>query len=622
MRKKIKLLNFDYFLLVSLVIILAGHYSKFVPEKFDDFFLTFFSCIATLPVMVSAYKAVKNKKISVDLLASIALAVSLLNKEWASAVFINLMLTSARIFATYTERRSQKAIKSLLKLRPEKVKVKKGDDVVEESISKIRTGDLIIIELGDRIPVDGIIVSGQAEIDQASLTGESIPVSKKKGDKVLSSTLNVSGSLVVKAEKVGKDTSFEKLIKLVESSLENKVGIKTVADRFTSWYIVITIIGTIALYFFVHDLKMVLAVLLVTCADDIAVAIPMAFSAAIGSAARRGIIVKGGEYFEGLKKVKTVLMDKTGTITKGKLKVEGVYSVSDYSQSEILKLASIADCFSEHPVAKAIVNYAKEENIKYEEPGEFKEVSGMGSTAVYKNKTIVCGREKFLELSKIKLSNEHEQKLEQIKKEGDSLLLVGYDDKLVGYIKYSDEIKDDAKYAIDKMKKLGIEKVVMLTGDNEAVAQKVANEVGIDSFHANLLPEDKLKFVKQYVKKQNGKVAMIGDGVNDAASLALADVGIAMGVIGTDTAIEAADVALMKDDLSKVPETMDLSNLVVKIARQDFIIWGVVNVIGLSLAFAKIIGPESAAAFNFITDFFPILNSLRLFGYKIKKDDM
>ena len=206
--------------------------------KLDDFFLTFFSCIATLPVLVSTYKSVKNKKISVDLLASIALVVSLLNKEWASAVFINLMLTSARIFAAYTERRSQNAIKSLLKLRPERVKIKKGNKVVEKSISKIKKGDLIVIELGDRIPVDGIVVSGSSEIDQSSLTGESIPINKNIGDKVFSSTLNASGSLVIKAEKVGKDTTFEKLIKLVEESQDNKIGIKTIADKFTSWYIV------------------------------------------------------------------------------------------------------------------------------------------------------------------------------------------------------------------------------------------------------------------------------------------------------------------------------------------------------------------------------------------------
>ena len=618
--RKIKQIHFDYFLLVSLVVILAGHYANISPKKFDDFFLTFFSCVATLPVLVSAYKSIKNKKISVDLLASIALVVSLLNKEWASAVFINLMLTSARIFAAYTERRSQNAIKSLLKLRPERVKIKKGNRVIEKSISKIKKGDLIVIELGDRIPVDGIVVSGSAEIDQSSLTGESVPVNKNIGDKVFSSTLNASGSLVIKAEKVGKDTTFEKLIKLVDESQNNKIGIKTIADKFTSWYIVITVVGTIVLYFFVHDLKMVLAVLLVTCADDIAVAIPMAFSAAIGSAARRGIIVKGGEYFEGLNKVKTILIDKTGTITKGKLKIEGVYSISNVTKERVLKLAAIADCFSEHPVAKAIINYAQEQKVEFKKPNKFKELSGMGSTAVYEKKTVICGREKFLENSGIKILKEQTLELEKVKSKGDSILLVGYDNKLIGYIKYGDEIKEDAREAIRRLKELGVEKIVMLTGDNEAVAKKVARKVNVDSFHDNLLPEDKLKYVKEYVGKKNGKVAMIGDGVNDAASLALADVGIAMGVIGTDTAIEAADIALMKDNLLKVPEVFELGKLVTKISHQDFLIWGILNSAGLILAFTRVIGPESAAAFNFVTDFIPIFNSLRLFRYKLSKD--
>jgi Cd2+/Zn2+-exporting ATPase len=618
--KKLKLINFDYFLLASLTIIIIGHYSRIIPRNFDEFFITFFSCIATLPVLISTYKSIRNKKISVDLLASIALLVSLLNKEWASAVFINLMLTSARIFASYTETRSQNAIQSLLKLRPDKVKIKNGKNIIEIEISKIKQGDLIVIELGDRIPVDGIVVSGSAEIDQSSLTGESIPISKGKGDKVFSSTLNASGSLIIKAEKVGKDTTFEKLIKLVADSQDNKIGIKTFADKFTSWYIMLTVVGAVALYFFSSDLRLVLAVLLVTCADDIAVAIPMAFSAAIGSAARNGIIVKGGEFFEGLNKVKTILIDKTGTITKGKLKIGGVYSLGVFDKLEILKMAAIADCFSEHPVAKAISDYANEQKVEFEKPEKFEEISGMGSTAEYKNKTIFCGREKFFDQAGMKIPDEQKKALEKIKKEGDSLLLVSYDNILVGYIKYSDEIKEDAKEAIFRLKELGVENIVMLTGDNEVVAQKIAKKAGIDSFHANLLPEDKIKFVKEYVGKKNGKVAMIGDGVNDAASLALSDVGIAMGVIGTDTAIEAADIALMKDNLLKVPEAFELSKLVIKISRQDFLIWGVLNTTGLVLAFTRVIGPESAAAFNFITDFVPILNSLRLFGYKISKN--
>jgi len=614
--RKIKLIQFDYFLLAALIVALIGHYSNVTPKKLDDLFLTFFASIATLPVLVSTYKSLKDKKISVDLLASVALIVSLLNKEWASAVFINLMLTSARIFASYTEKKSRSAIRSLLKLRPEIVKIKKREEITEKPVSQIKKGDLIVIESGDRIPADGIIVSGQAEIDQSSLTGESIPVSKNRGDKALTSTLCASGSLIMKAEKVGKETTFEKIIKLVEQSQNDKIGIKTLADKFTSWYIVITIIGTISLYLFSHNQALVLSILLVTCADDIAVAIPMAFSAAIGNAARKGIIVKGGEFFEGLIKVKTLLIDKTGTLTKGKLKVNGIIPIKPYSDKEVLKLAAIADCFSEHPVAKAICEYAKTKKIKYRNPSQFKEYPGKGSTANFKDKLIVCGSQFFAEEFNVKLSKKQLSDLKKIKERAGTILFVSHGKKLAGFIELMDEIRPEAKKSIDRIKDLGVENIIMLTGDNEKVAQRIAGEANLSSFYANLLPQDKLKYVKKYIGRKEGKVAMVGDGVNDAASLALADVGIAMGVIGTDAAIESADLALMKDDFSKIPEVMELGRLVNNVSHQDFLIWGVLNATGLLLAFYGIIGPEGAAAYNFATDFIPIFNSLRLFGYR------
>jgi len=616
--KKIKFQNFDKFLLAALTVVLIGHYAKIIPVKTDEVLLTFFASIAALPVLVSAYKSLKNKKITVDLLASVALIVSILSRQWASAVFINLMLTSARIFSDYTENRSRSAIKSLLKLKPDRVKVKKRNRVIETAVSKIKKGDLIVIELGDRIPVDGRVVDGEAQIDQSSLTGESAPVGKKKGDSVLSSTLNISGSLVINAEKVGKDTTFEKIIKLVEQSQRDKSSINTLAEKFASWYVAISIVGAALLYILSRNMSLVLSVLLVTCADDIAVAIPMAFSAAIGRAAKRGIIIKGGDFLEGLIKVKTIVFDKTGTITRGALKVEKIVPLAGFKKNDVLKLAGMAEFYSEHPVAKAVIRNANENHLEFQKPEKFQEYPGKGSTAIYKNKQIVCGKMPFLKELDIKVSEEGAKVLERIKKEGSSsTLLVSYAGQLAGIITLADELRPETKRTILELKKMGVQKMVMLTGDNESVAKAVAKKIGINKFHANLLPEDKLKYIREYLNKK-GKVAMVGDGVNDAAALTLADIGIAMGAIGSDTAIEAADIALMQDDLSKIPEAFELGKTVAKISRQDFWIWGIVNVVGLSLVFGRIIGPEGAAAFNFITDFFPILNSVRLFGYKFK----
>jgi len=618
--KKIKYYDTDKYLLSVLAVILLCHYLKIFSSSADEILLTFFASIATLPVIYNAFLSLKEKRISIDLLASIALVVSIMNREWASAVFINLMLTSARLFANYTKIQARDAIKSLLKLRPEKVKVKIGREIIEEAVAKVKINDIIVVELGDRIPVDGVVVSGQGIVDQSSLTGESTPVEKKIRDKVYSSTLNVAGSLVIRAEKVGKDTTFEKIIKLIEQSGKDKSLIQTTADRFASWYLAVTLVGAIILYLISHNLVMVLSVLLVTCADDVAVAVPMAFSAAIGKAAKQGIIFKGGAFLEGITKVKTLIVDKTGTITLGKLKISQVVTFGNFSKDEVVIMAATADYFSQHPIAKAVIEYAKERKLAFNKPTDFTEYQGKGIYAIMKNKKIICGKLSFLTESGIEITEGQYQKIKKIMLDtSKTSIFVGYDKKLACLITLADELRPGVKKTLEELKTLGINKIVMLTGDNENVAKKIAKEAGIDVFHANLFPEDKLRYIKKYQNKKH-KVAMIGDGVNDAASLALADIGIAMGVIGSDVAIEAADIALMKDEFNKIPEAIHLGNTTVKISQQDFWIWGVVNVVGFFLALSGTIGPEEAAAFNFITDFFPIFNSLRLFRYNFPSD--
>jgi len=359
MSRKVKFFDPDIFLFVILSLLLISHFLNFLPESFDIPLLVSFSLLGTLPVVLSALRSFKDRKISISLLASIALIASILAKEWSSAVFINLMLTSARIFDRYTRNQARRAIESLLKLQPEKVRVKRGEDIVEESVEKLEVGDLIIIETGQRVPADCRIEDGQASVDQSALTGESAPISKQKGDKLFSSTLLVSGSVIAKAEKVGKDTTLNKIVELVEQSQQFKAGIHTLADTFTTRYIIITLIGSIIIYLFSKDLILILSVLLVACADDIAVAIPMAFLAAIGVAAKRGVIIKGASFLEGITKVKVLVLDKTGTLTKGELKVEQIVAFENYTEEDVVQYAAIGEFFSMHPAAKAINVYAK-----------------------------------------------------------------------------------------------------------------------------------------------------------------------------------------------------------------------------------------------------------------------
>jgi len=615
-------LNLDLVLLVVLIIILIVYYLKVFPFDLDNFVLVLVALIATLPVVWSAIKALKERQIGIDLLASIALFFSLLTKEYTSAVFINLMLTSARILGAYTKNRSRKAIQSLLKLKPEKAKIKVGGDIVEVAIDKIKKGDLVIVELGDRIPIDGGVIEGEAEVDQSSLTGESLPIDKKIGDQVYSSTIVVSGNLIIKAEKIGEETTLEKMIQLVEKAARHKPGITTFVEIFTSWYVILMLIGSGILYFISRDLSLVLAVVLVVCADDIAIAVPLAFIASIGHAAKKGVIIKGGDFLEGINKVKILVVDKTGTLTRGKLKVENIFIFDDRESNDVLRFAGAASLFSSHRSAKAILKYVEENGIKPEQPDNFEEKSGKGAEAAYKGKKIATGKQSFLEELGIKISEHQKRDIQNEKNKGLNTTLIGYDGSLIGFFTLADEIRPNVKNILSELKDLGIEKIIMLTGDNEKIAQRIAEKVGITEYHANLLPEDKLKYLEKYLDDKY-KVMAIGDGVNDAALLNAADIGIAMGGIGADVTIESGDIVLMQDNLSQVPETMRLAKYTARVSKQNFVIWGITNGIGLSLVFSgfipAIILPTFAAAFNFVTDFAPILNSARLFNVHIKE---
>lgn len=608
---------FDKVLLPILGILLVGHYLHFTPPGVDIALLSTFSFIGLLPVLISAIRALWKRVISVDLLASVALIASLLTREWASAVFINLMLTSARIFAAYTEGRARRAIESLFKLRPEKVKVRRNGEIVAIDAAEVVVGDIVVVEAGDRIPVDGVVKEGQAAVDQSSLTGESLPVNKKSGESVYSSTLCESGSLLVQAEKVGKDTTLEKIIVLVESSQEQKPGIRTTADKFAAWYIGIILVASVAVFLIFRNLSLLLSLLLVVCADDLAVAVPMAFLAAVGYAARRGVIVKGGSYLEAITDITTVITDKTGTITKGTLKVQSLQPAAGVEGDHLLSAAASLESFSNHPMAKAVVSYAAALGINHEKIDEIEEVPGKGMKGLLRGQLVVCGNLQFLGECNIAVPGIEMSRVVAQEEAGYSVVLVARGGAYLGSISIADELRPEAAAAIQRLKLLGVKNVVMLTGDNEKVAARIAREVGITTYHAGLLPEQKLAYVKSYISKGE-KVAMLGDGINDAASLAAANVGVAMGVIGSDTAIEAADIALMRDDLNEIAETIELGRYTRKIARQDFIIWAISNAIGIGLVVAGIIGPQGAAMYNFLTDFFPLFNSIRLFNLHLR----
>jgi heavy metal translocating P-type ATPase len=604
-------LNLDFLLGFFLVGTLLFHLLKISLFR-NESVLIIISIIATSTVFFSAIQSLKKRKISIDLLASVALFVSLFEKEWLAVIFINLMIVSARIFIDYVKIKSHSALQSLMKLKPKKARTIKNGKMIEVPLEDVKEGDSIVVKLGEIIPVDGIIEKGEATIDQSSLTGESIPVFKKEGDEVLSFTTIVAGHLIIKTEKVGKETTFEKIIALVEQSQANKAPIYTLIDKFANWYIVLTLTGSLLVYLFSRDMNLVAGVLLVSCADDIAIATPLALMSAITHSAKHGAIIKGGNYLEGLTKLKTIIFDKTGTLTQGKLKIEEIFCFNQKTKDEVLKLAAIPSSCSSHPIAQTIVNYAKEKNLSVNESENFEEYGGRGMSSVYQGKQIVIGKPSFFKDLGIDITPQQHFEIKKAMLKRLNVTLVAYDRKLVGFIALVDELRPKIKETMEELRKLGVEKTVMLTGDNEHIAQRVAEEIGIDRFYANLLPKDKLEYYNKYSNKKY-KVAMVGDGVNDAPVLALADIGIAMGAIGSDSAIEAADIAMMKDDISQIPELIKIGRATIKVIRQNLLMWGILNILGFTLVFLHILNPSGAAVYNFVSDFIPIFNSLRLF---------
>jgi Cd2+/Zn2+-exporting ATPase len=613
-------LVFDFCLIILTALALVISFFFKIPTANET--LAVLSILGLIPVAGSAIKSLIRRKLSVDLLASIALTFALLSHEWFSAAFITLMLAFARVFARITENRAKKTIQSLMKYRVERVRIRVNDSVKEVHIREVKPGDEVIIEDGDRMPVDGVVISGQAEVNESSLTGESELVQKKIGDHVYTSTINESGSLIVRTEKVGKDTTLSRMVALVEEASRGKNQAEKSVDRFTQWYIFLSIIASVAMYALDLSLKEILAVLLVICADDIAVAIPLAFTAAISHAAKRGVIVKGSDAFEQLSKIKYVLADKTGTLTRGKPKIVDVKSYADsLSVKEIVKRFAIGASESNHAVSRAIEDYAAARLMASHTPGELNEIPGQGISFKHDGDRMLLGRLSFMAHEKCVIPERIRHDIEVEKDLGRGVVCLSVNGEVAGLMSYQDELRPRVREIIADTHALGVREWHMLTGDNEHVAGEVAKELGLRHYHANMTPETKVEFIRKFEAEHSGKskdkngirgmVGYMGDGVNDAASLALADVSIAMGGIGADAAIEASDITIMKDKLERLPEMIRLARTAMNIMRQSFWIWGITNIAGLALVAFGVIGPAGAATFNFITDFIPIGNALR-----------
>ncbi|WAC07211.1 MAG: cation-translocating P-type ATPase [Thermodesulfobacteriota bacterium] len=546
---------------------------------------------------LGGFKDIYNRKITVNVFVTVALIATVAVGEFRAAAIIVFIMAVAGALESYTLDKTRRSLRNLLDLSPKMAVIRREGAEVTILASEVQVGEVVIVRPGERIPVDGIVVAGAGSVNQAPITGESMPVEKFKGSEVFSGTLNETGFLEIRTNKTGEDTTLAKIVHLVEEAQNTKAPIQNIADRFTTWFLPTVLVIAVIGYFTSGDIRVAVSILLVACPCAFAIATPTAVTAGIANLARRGVLVKGGVFLELAGKLNRLLIDKTGTFTFGRPKVEEVVGFGTISENHVLRLAAIAEKFSEHPLAKAVMGISKKRGIEIPDPDEFNSEAGMGVSAVYGDKKILVGKDEFLRGKGISLGEDIERTVLGQTEQGRTAILVTNSMKVIGLIGISDEIRPETSQAIASLKAMGIQSITMLTGDNQRVAQSVAGQIGVDNFQAELLPAQKQQVVKE-LQEEGHLVGMIGDGINDAPALALADVGVAMGAAGTDAAIETANVTLMNDDLSGVVDFVYMSKKVLRRIKLNIFFSIIYNAVGLLLGSLGLLSPVLAVIFQ------------------------
>lgn len=546
---------------------------------------------------IAGFKDIFNRKITVNVFVVVALIATLAIGEFRPAAIIVFIMAAAGALESYTLAKTRRSINELLDFAPKMATVRKDGEDVVVPVAEIQAGDIVVVKPGSRIPVDGVVTAGASSVNQAPITGESMPVDKLPGSNVFSGTLNESGRLDIRTEKVGEGTTLAKIVHLVQEAQDTRAPIQNIADRFTTWFLPTVIVLAIIAFLTSGDVKVAVAVLLVACPCAFAIATPTAVTAGVSNLARRAVLVKGGIFLELGHKIDYLLVDKTGTFTFGKPKVVEIIAFDGSSQNDVLKMACIAEKYSEHPLARSILAVGKEQKLDIPDPEHFVSSTGMGVEAQWNSSRILVGKLSFLKDSGVVFNAVVEREVEVQSKNGRTAVLVACNTKIVGLLAIADEIRPEIPETIRLLRAMGIKKITMLTGDHEQVAEAVSREIGVDDFKAGLLPEQK----QDVVRKLQGEgyiVGMVGDGINDAPALALADVGIAMGAAGTDVAIETADVTLMNDNLSGVADFIWMSGKVLKRIKLNIFFSIIYNVIGLALSVVGLMTPIVALIFQ------------------------
>jgi Zn2+/Cd2+-exporting ATPase len=571
--------------------------------------------------------ALRNLTATIHLLMLIGSVGALALGMWAEAAILIFVYSLGDVLESYAVDKARGAIRSLMNLAPKQALVHKDGKEILLSVDEINVGDSVVVKAGERIPVDGTVQTGSSFVDQSTVTGESFPVTKTVGDMVFAGTINQKSFLEVRIDKPASETMLSKIIYSVEEAQAKKISFQRFSDKFSNAYTPAMFVLGIAiavippLLFGAEWMPFILrglVVFVVSCSCGLALSVPVAVVAAMTNAARKGVVFKGGAYFEAAKKVKVIAFDKTGTLTIGRPEVTDVISFDKHSQAELLTLASSIECKSGHPLANAIVRKAKESNILIEANlEEFADVTGKGVKAQINGQQCFAGSARFLQENEIS-TNEHKNQIAELENQGKTTILVGQNSKLLGILAIADALRPGAKETLSIIREQGT-RTVMLTGDNERCAKAIAAQAGVDEYYAQLLPEDKVRVVKE-LKEKYGSVAMVGDGVNDAPAMAVSNVGIAMGAAGTDVAIEAGDIVLMSDDLSKINYVRELSRKTVNNIKQNIAVSLVNIAFMVAAALLGYLGLVSGLLLNEISALVVIGNALRLLTTKNKFD--
>ena len=599
---------------VSVILSLINQKTEFINLPFDIAWISIILC--GLPIVMEAIIGlVTSFDIKADVLVSMAIIASLCIGEDFAAGEVAFIMQLGALLEDLTVAKARAGIEKLVKLTPQTARVLHGETETIISAEQVKVGDIIRVLPGETIPIDGVIISGQTSINQAVMTGESLPVDKTIDDEVSSGTVNQFGVFEMRATKVGADSSIQRMINLVRSADASKAKIVGLADKWATWIVVIALTAAGLTWAISGKIIRAVTILVVFCPCALVLATPTAIMAAIGNATKHGFLVREGDALERLAKVTKITFDKTGTLTYGMPKVIEVKSVnSSIGDGELYRLIASAEQLSEHPLGKAIVACAKKENIEIAKTSDFKMIPGEGVTAVIEGKTVAVGNKKLLEKGGVEIEKYVLNQVEKHLSDGCTVIFASADNSLAGYIALSDTVRKESVNMIDDIKNIGVTPV-LLTVDNENSAKTIGNSLHIDEIRANCLPEDKLKYIDNYQKNKE-VVCMIGDGINDAPALKKADVGIAMGGVGSDIAVDAADIALVDDEVKELPHLLSLSKRMMTTIKINMTFSMTLNFLAIALAITGILNPVVGALVHNAGSVLVIINSALLLKWK------